>query len=224
MSTTITYVGDGTFLDFYEPVSGKSEWGMDTLTRTMKGSQPNLKAFVQGLAQGQTYTFNFNTYYLQSWECDNEQVFPGVTLLYKGLFGGIPAPFVTGRTIEGSSSQTTSSPVSITYFDFKTQGSISADVMGTAQRRYISRESNYKYITNSRPSTFTYGSLDVPFAIQYIESIITTDAGVSFASGAPAALATALAPSAYLQVTTQTVPVFGSVYFENEDAVTQYST
>ncbi len=220
----ITYVGDGTFQDLYQPVSGKSEWGMDTLTRTMTGSQPNLQAYVQSLAQGQTFVFNFNTYYLQSWECDNDQVFPKVTLLYKGLFGGIPNPFVSGRTIEGCSSLTTSSPVSISYFDFKSQGSVTKDVMGTRTSRYIARESSYKYITTSRPSAPTYTTLDVAFSIQYIQSEITTDAGVTFATNAPAALATALAASAYTLTITQTVPVFGTAFFENEDVVTQYST
>lgn len=220
----IIYKGDGSFLDLFEPVSGKSEWGMDTLTRVMAGAQENLVAFVETLAQGATHSFNGNTYYLQSWEPVNEQVFPKITLLYKGLIDGIPEPFVSGRTVEQSSSQTTDTAVSITYFDFKAQGSVTKDVMGTANRRYLTRESTYKYITSSRPTSPTYVSLDVPMDVIYLESIITTDAGVNFASNAPAALATALAPAITTATTTQTMPVFGTIYFENEDVVIQYST
>lgn len=218
----ITYNGDGTFQDKYEPVPGKSEWGMDTLTRGMQGAQPNLKLFVAGLAQGQTFAFNFNTYYLQTWECDNNQVFPTVTMVYKGLFDGIPAPFTTGRTCEQTSSQTTSSAISITYFDFTTQGSVTKDVMGTRNTRYITREANWKYITIGRPSSPTYTTLDVSFTPQAIQSEITTDAGVTFASNAPSALATALAPAIGNITTTECTPVVGSPYFECTDNVMQY--
>lgn len=225
MSTTITYVGNGAFQDLFEPVAGKSEWGMDTLTRVMSGSQPLLLAFMASLAQGQRYFYNGNNYYLQAWECDNNQVFPKVTMLHKGLNDGIPAPFVTGGTTEQTQSATTSSAISITYFDFATQASVTKDVMGTRTTRSLTRRSNYKYITTTRPTAPTYTTLDIPYDPVVISSIITTDAGVSFASNAPAALATALFPSAYNITTTSVVPVFvGSTprFFECEDEVQQY--
>lgn len=222
--TTTTYVGNGAFEDMYEPVSGKSEWGMDTLTRVMAGKQTSLVSFVNGLNQGDTYSYHGNTYYLQSWEPDNDPVFPKIRMEYKGLFDGIPDPFVSGRTVEQSCSQTTADPVTITYWDAATQSSVTGDVMGTRTSRYITRESTYRYITSSRPSSPTYTALDVAMAIIYLQSEITTDVGANFASNAPAALATALFPSAYLEYTTDTNPVFGTPFFENTDCVIQYST
>lgn len=218
----ITYNGDGSFQDKYEPVPGKSEWGMDTLKRGMQGSQPNLKLFVAGLSQGQVFVFNFNTYYLQTWECDDEQVFPTVTILYKGLVAGIPAPFVTGRTVEQSSSATTNTAISTTYFDFTSQSSVTKNLVGTRNTRYLTREATWKYITVGRPSSPTYNTLDVAYTPEVIESIITTDGGVSWNSNAPSGLATALAPSINVVSTTNTSPVVGSPYFENEDNVIQF--
>lgn len=218
----IIYVGDQAFADKYTPVSGKSEWGMDTLTRAMIGSQPLEVAFIQSLAQGQIFVWNFNNYYLQSWESDNEQVFPTVTLLYKGLNNGIPPPFVTGETMEQTSSATTSSPVTITFFDYETQGPLTKDVTGTRTTRYLTRSAKYKYITSARPTSPTYTTLDVPMAPIVLQSNITTDAGVNYATNAPAALATALAPSISNETTTNCSPVFGSPFFECEDSVMQY--
>lgn len=218
----ITYNGDQSFADKYEPVSGKSEWGMDTLTRGMTGAQPGLVLFMQSLAQGQPFVFNFNTYSLQSWECDNNQVFPTVTLVYKGLYSGIPQPFVSGRTVEQASSQTTASPISTTYFDFASQASVTKDLMGTRNTRYLTREATYRYIHNGRPTGPTYNALDVAYPPEAIESIITTDAGASWTSNAPTALATALAPATYNVATMSCDPVFGTPFFECTDSVMQY--
>ena len=109
--TTITYTGDYAFEDEFEPVPGKSEWGMDTLTRVMAGGQPNLVAFMEGLSQGQSYTFNGNVYYLQTWQPDGGQVYPRVTMNYLGLVGGIPAPKASGGMIEQTISLSASETV-----------------------------------------------------------------------------------------------------------------
>lgn len=225
MSTAITYVGNGAFEDTFEPVAGKSEWGMDTLTRVMAGSQPNLVAFISALAQGQRYFWNGNNYYLQTWECDNNPVFPRVTMLYKGLFAGIPAPFVTGMTTEQTQSASTSDPVEITFWDYATQTSVTRKVSATRTTRSIVRRSNYKYITTVRPTAPTYTALDIPYSPQVITSNIITDAGTNYSTNAPAALATALFPSAYNITTTNVVPVFVGPtpqFFECEDEVQQY--
>lgn len=225
MSVLINYVGNPAFEDLFEPVAGKSEWGMDTLTRVMSGSQPNLLAFMAALAQGARYFYNGNNYYLQTWECDNNQVFPRVTMLYKGLFAGIPAPFVSGGTTEQTQSASTDSPVSITYFDFATQGSVTKDVTATRTTRSLVRRSNYKYITTTRPTGPTYTNLDIAYSPVVITSNIITDAGTNYSTNAPAALATALFPSAYTIATTSVVPVFVGPtpqFFECEDEVQQY--
>ena len=219
---TVIFEGDGSFDDRYEPVSGKSEWGMDTLTRGMSGAQTGLVTFIQGLAQGQTYSWNGNTYYLQSWEPDNDPVFPTVTLFYKGLNDGIPDPFVSGREMEQTSSATTNAPVSITFFDYESQTDVTREVMGTRTTRYRTREATYRYIKSGRPTAPTYTTLDTAMTPIVLQSVITTDAGVSFASNAPAALATALTPSVYTETATNCVPVFGTPFFECEDNVMQY--
>lgn len=218
MSATIvdnvTYVGDISFADAHEPVPSKSEWGMDQINRTMRGGQPNLVAFMEGLGQGASYTFNGNIYYLQTWECDNHPVFPSVSMMYKGLTGGIPPPKASGSTVEQSLTLT-SSMVS----GYK-----------SAQRdiRFLTRQSSTLYIATSAPLTATYG-LDVnfnPYA-HFISSVIrATDTSgndyVYSGADAPAALVTALTPVGYLDIAVpQCTPVVGSPYFECTDTCTR---
>ena len=212
MSTPVTYTGDSTFQDEHEPVPGKTEWGMDTLTRTMAGGQPKLVAFVQGLSQGSSYTFNGNVYYLQTWEPDNGQVFPRVTLNYKGLTGGIPTPKASGVMIEQTISITASS-----VGTYKT---------ATRNIRYVTRKSTTLYIATTRPTLYTYG-LDITFTadnIIILESVITaTDNDgnnyVFSGANAPANLVTALTPAAVAQGFPECAPVVGSPFFECVDNV-----
>lgn len=225
MSTTITYVGNSTivgggnggtwgavlgFIDTHEPVPGKSEWGMDTLMRTMRGTQPNLATFVASLAQGTTYTFNGNTFYLQSWEPDGNPVFPSVTMNYKGLTGGIPTPKASGGTVEQT----------------LTLSAQSVGIYTTATReiRYLTRQSSTLYIATTAPTAGSHG-LDVSFDVysSFISSVIrATDSSgndyVFAGATAPSALVSALTPVGTLdRIVPHSSPVVGSPWHECED-------
>lgn len=102
MSSVIYRPSSGVGYDFelkHTPIATKSDWGIDTLTAEFSGALPGLVAFVAALEQGQTTTYNGQTFYLQSWSDDKDTTYPTVTLTYKGLFAGIPLPLVSGQTI-----------------------------------------------------------------------------------------------------------------------------
>ena len=205
MSATVTYTGDATFDDVHEPVSGKIEWGMDTLTRTMSGKQPLVATFVAGLSQGAAYSFGSNTYYLQTWESDNNPVYPRITLHYKGLVGGIPTPKASGQQITQSVSVTCSSPQAA-----------SRDIT------YVTRQSTTLYIASGRPTGSTY-MLDITFTatnIYTLSSVIRTEDGAIYHGSAPAALVVALTPDTATQSFMQCTPVVGTPYFECSDTAT----
>lgn len=93
---SVAILGSGTFQDLYAPVKGKSEWGLDTLTRRLSGARSLLEAFIATLAQGQIYPPTATAesgYYLQTWEPDDDPNVATITLNYKGLVtGGTPLP------------------------------------------------------------------------------------------------------------------------------------
>lgn len=108
----LSALGRTTFEDASVPVPGKSEFGMDTLTREMEGyvgeNGALLKAFVQGLNQGDTYLFGDILFYLQTWQSNNVTPIATVTLNYKGLEpGGTPEPDAKNEMVSavGSTSQ-----------------------------------------------------------------------------------------------------------------------
>jgi hypothetical protein len=88
-------VGDCTFSDAAIPAAGKSEFGIDTLTRKLSGHRTLLAAFLATLAQGQTYAFNGINFYLQTWEPDENIPTATVSLQYKGLRSPPPVDIQT---------------------------------------------------------------------------------------------------------------------------------
>ena len=236
VSGLVTYIGDpdiigsggvGVFDDMYEPVPGKSEWGMDTLNRLVGGIQPNLVNYMNSLAQGQTYVYNGNTFYLQTWECDNNQVFPKVQLHYKGLIAGIPTPRASGSQIEQSVQ--IAADLGAGVYDPGSSGSSSSIVYTSATRhiQYITRQTVTKYIATARPTTGSYG-LDIDFTIQILNSVITgqgntlggTSSTTWSGANAPAGIVSALTPATYVLSLSECEPVVGSPYFECTDRAT----
>lgn len=217
MSTiSATYEGDATFTDIFTPVPAKSEWGMDTLTRVMCGSVGNLVAFMGALAQAQTYSFNSHTFYLQSWSCDNDNVWPKVTLLYKGLIGGIPSAKVSGKMTSLSASLSCSDPDADT-------------ITATRNFSYFAREATYLYIASGRPTGPSNTTLDTAVTpVIWKSSIVAqskTNGQVTYNGGdAPTGIVTALTPAYYLQSLMECVPVIGTIYFECTDTVQQMAT
>lgn len=187
------------------PIAAKSDWGIDTLTVEMQGAQPGLSAYVATLAQGQTYTYNSQTWYLQSWSDDKDTVYPTVTLVFKGLFSGIPAPFVNGQSIVQT-------------------GTISCTSPEEASRTfsYYTRQTTTRYISTFRPVLPTYTTPDIPFTPVIYKSEIRAADGTLYLGNAPAALVTALTPGAASPSTTMTCNevVAGSPLFECEDVCT----
>ena len=148
MPATTTYKpssGAGyVFDDTTTPVATKAVWGMDTLVRKVQGAQPEEVAYINGLSQGDITNFNGQQWYLQNWDSDHDPIYPTITLNYLGLNDGIPAPFTSGTTVvqTGTISCTTPSKASRTF-------------------SYYTRQSTYRYIKASRPTTPTYTTLDI---------------------------------------------------------------
>jgi hypothetical protein len=86
----ILTTGNAVFDDICAPASGKSEFGMDTLTRKMMGDRSQLAEFLAGLHQGDVLVYNGADFYLQTWQPDESTPWATVTLLYKGLLAGFP--------------------------------------------------------------------------------------------------------------------------------------
>jgi len=187
------------------PIAAKADWGIDTLTVEMWGAQPGLVAYVAGLAQGTTYTYNSQTWYLQSWSDDKDTVYPTVTLTYKGLFSGIPSPLVTGQTIVQS-------------------GTISCTSPSSASRTfsYYTRQTTTRYISTSRPTVPTYTTTDIPYTPFIYKSEIREENGTIYPGSAPAPLVAALTPGAATPQTTMscTEIIAGTALFECEEVCT----
>lgn len=207
MPATTTYkpsTGAGyVFADITTPTAVKSPWGIDSLTRKVQGAQPEEVAYINALAQGDIANFNSQQWYLQSWDSDHDPIYPTITLNYLGLNDGIPAPFTSGTTVvqTGTISCTTPSKASRTF-------------------SYYTRQSTYRYIKASRPTTPTYTTLDIAYTPTIFKSEIRNEDGTVYLGSAPAGLVTALTPVGVVLTTTMTAtPIFGTPYFDCQDNV-----
>lgn len=208
-SPTVIYKpASGTGYDFElksTPIASKSDWGIDTLTAEYQGAMPGLVAYVAGLAQGQTYTYNSNNFYLQSWSDDKDTVYPTVSLNYKGLFSGIPTELVSVSEITQSGTISTTTPEEATRtFTYRTFQTVT------------------RYITTTAPTSATYTTPAVDVDPVIFKSEIRTASGALFLGSVPAALLTALTPSGTDNQTTMSYsqPIAGVNLFECEDVCT----
>ncbi len=211
----VTYVGDVAFEDAMEPRAGKSDWGMDTLTRKMKGASTLLTAFLGTLNQGDIYFYRGQNFYLQTWEADDDPVFSTVTLNHKGLRSGIPAPAaVDETTIQTTSIGADISSLSITNADGTTAKTATRDI------EFYCPQTTWRYITNGRPTAPTYSTIANGRSPIVIRSTITLDNGTRYTGNAPIGLVTALTPALIVKVLgPHDQPIFGTPYFECEDVV-----
>lgn len=194
-----------TFEDKYTPVASKNEWGIDVLTRAQWGAQPGLVTFIQALAQGQTYSYNGGTWYLQTWECDNDEVYPTVTMTYMGLMGGIPAPKTDGEEadLQGTFSVTSPSSATMTY-------------------SYTGRVGIYRYITSGRPTFPTYTAPDIDVEPVIWKSVVYNADGTRYLGNVPAPLLAALTPVGHNDNALMScTPIVGSPWFACVDRVTR---
>lgn len=199
------------FEDITQPVTGKDEWGLDTLERTLKGPAHLFRACSEALRQGAEY----RGYFLQSWRPIDHPYAPGFSLTYKGCQNGIPNPLIAiGRCELMSSINATN--LYVTY-----HGKVIVEA--TREIKYIAPHASYRYITDREPSGPRYSSARVS-GVQVIDSrtYITFDDGTSqvLVGAAPAAVATALFATPVVFVTgPSAVQVFGTPFWECEDQV-----
>lgn len=237
-------LGRTTFEDAFVPVPGKNEFGMDTLSRTMKGYVGDLATFITGLRQGQTFDFAESLFYLQSWQPSNSTPESSVDLLYKGLVtGGTPIPDVQTEIVPASGSISASYPdenngsgrhyktivlwrYQFTAPDLETV--TSDEPVGTRpvyttgvtmEFTYDAVQTVYRYVMVGKPSRPRYFQVDIPRVPTIKRSRITTADGSVYGNNAPAAFAD-LVPTVQNKVVGFTAKnVIGSPYYECIDVV-----
>lgn len=247
MSTGL--LGSGTFLDRYAPVKGKSEWGMDTLTRRLSGARTLLETFISTLAQGDAYPAGSpNPYYLQTWESDDDPNVATITLNYKGLLaGGTPTPKAVSQIVPA---------VGQTEADYSTEGIVQGVPLGREYRTdliagtgetpgpgeygtsiqffrkryalaarmeftYRAVQTTYRYVTVGRPFGPSYVFPDIPYpAILERARIILNDGTVLPRTNWE--LFFGLTPAViYKNISFICEPIIGSPWFECEDVAQQ---
>lgn len=197
-------LGSCGFDDCCVPLKGKSEWGMDTLTRKMMGARSLAIAFNATLAQGQAYQF----YYLQTWDWDDNPNVATVTLNYKGLMpGGTPTPDVqtevvsaVGRTTKDYSTE--NDGIGRLYNDAVISqpgaGEVPVDpppgflggtvqyrvhkyaVGATMQFNYKAIQAQIRYISVGQPSGPLYSAVNIHFDPSFDNARIITSDGATF--------------------------------------------
>lgn len=234
---TLSALGRTTFEDANIPVPGKSEFGMDTLTRKMTGYVGGLASFVSSLAQGQTFNFGGALFYLQTWQPDEGTPVSSVMLNYKGV-KGTPLPIIESEIISASGAKSadytsensgkgriyrqnvvygtgTQSNVIVATQDIYTTG---AQIEFT----YDAAQSTYRYINVGKPTGPRYSALDITHTPKIKTARVTTADGASYGILAPIALGPSLVPAPRLVVAGfASRPVVGSPYYECQDTVRQ---
>jgi hypothetical protein len=213
-------IGDCNFGDIHTPVRSKDEWGVDVLTRRMQGASSLLAAFIATLTQGQT----LQGFYLQTWDDDKHPIKPVVTLTYKGLFSGIPAPIAVNDIVQqtGSVSANFSSENGGKGFQYgiDASGAPLYAVGATREFAYFAPQTVWRYIRNGQPTGPSYSNIGFIAHPSIIKSRIVTSDGAPFGGNAPAGLVSALGLSAGLMtVGFRSVPIIGTPYFECQDIV-----
>jgi hypothetical protein len=211
----ILYYGTEEFDDVCAPCEGKSDWGVDTLTRRVRGARNLLGAYIFGLAQGQAAPSNGN-FFLQSWEPDDsDPVWGNVVLQYKGFKNGtIPDPIIIPRIIEASGS-------SSHYFDPPYDwGGDEPAISAVMEYTYYAGETVYRYITNGQPTNASHGILYTSYATSMKRSRITLDDGTVFGGNAPVGIMSAVQPVVAVNVVGFSAnKIHGTSYWEAEDVV-----
>lgn len=239
---SLANLGSCTFQDVYAPAKGKSEWGMDTLTRRLSGARSLLDAYIATLAQGQVY----QGYYLQSWQPDEDPVVANITLEYKGLLtGGTPTPTqeteivsAVGRTTKDYSTEGTVGLVNLGRLYANTliastgeapaPGDFGTSVQFIKKRyalsaymefTYKSPQTIYRYISVGRPVAARFSSVGFDYTLIIEDARIVTSDGMIF-SGRTQENFFDLTPVAENKVVSfMAKPVIGSPYWECQDII-----
>lgn len=232
----ILITGNAAFDDTCRPLKGKNEWGVDTLVRRVKGDRALAPAYIAALAQGNTFVLAGSTYYLQTWDADEDAVWATITLNYKGLLGEIPDPIVSNDIVRLSG--TTSADYStenggrgrvyrkeVTYKPYPQQNVIDAekDIYATGASMdftYETGETIYRYISNGQPDEAANDTLGFTPVARIIRARATTSDGTSYGLSMPIEIGPSLLPAEVTNVVGfSTQPIIGTPYFECQDIV-----
>jgi len=241
------YIGQTNFDDVCQPIYSKSEYGIDVITRKMRGAAPNLLSFLNSLQQGQPMTqlgtidlgnvfggfgrsSGLSSFALQTWTSDDDPVYPTVTLSYKGLLNGVlPKPIASNS----ESLQSTTITCAITTTDTVESGGKTLTLSGNATRsiQYIANQTEWKYVSNQRvdggtQTEITGRSPIVLYSVIRDENASDADGNkfplVFTGQNAPGIYVVALTPAEIIQQTAfecQIVP--GTPYFEISESQTR---
>ena len=246
---SLTLIGDCTFAESCPPAPGKNDWGVDTLVRKLTGAQSLRAAFEATLGQGQTYSYNSVTYYLQTWQWDDRVAISTVTLNYKGLRNGTPNPVVINEIVGASGStsanfETKNNGLGVIYrteLVLDDQGNPKQDdgqgapffigiggfkykniyCLGAQMEfTYNAGQTVYRYIANGQPSSPTNSALGFSYTPRIKRVRVTTNDGATFGILMPLAIGSALEPAMVVRaVGFSSQPIFGTPYFECQDTV-----
>lgn len=191
------------------PKAGKDEWGADTLERELRGPACLYDQWYDALGQGAQYQDNGVTYYVQTITPIRDKIFPGATIIFKGLRNGFPKQLVSGGQVDLSGTITCSAPQ-----------------QASRTVKYSSWRTVYRYILNKVPTGPANGTIDVNIdpSKQIYQSEITLASGVIIYGNAPPDLVAALTPVGFYDLSTldSYQPIVGSPYYECQDTVTRY--
>lgn len=238
---SVALLGRTGFEDMFAPAKGKSEWGMDTLTRKMCGARSGLDTFIAGLTQGDIY----QGYFLQTWDINDDADVAIVTLEYKGLItGGTPKPDIqnnivsaVGRASKSYLDQNSGLGItlrSIVLWKFQyaapeTIGDLDVHVgtrivytqSATLEYTYHATESRYRYISVGNLGGPRYTSSASSYTPTIERARYTTSDGMTYGrDNASVVAALGISPRLTEKVVSSiSRPVIGSPYYECEDIV-----
>lgn len=235
--------GNAVFDDVCRPLKGKNEFGVDTLVRKVKGDRALAEAYIAALAQVLAFELAGSTYYLQTWDPDDDPVWATITLTYKGLLNGTPPPDIQTEIV--SAAGTTSSSFALennglgrpyrkdllwTLTNSIPTDSLDSGIVGTGIRTryttgatmqftYRAVQSRYRYVRIGKPSGPIYAHIDVPVpAIELDQVRIVLSDGVVY--GRESIAEFALQPTGRERVISfSSQHVIGTPYYECEDVV-----
>ena len=216
----IIYTGDPSIDDVCLPLKGKNEWGVDTLTRKVKGARYLGAAYLAALAQGQIY----QGYYLQTWAPDEEEFWVEITLNYKGVLFGTPRPLVINSIVPSSGGKSA---------DYSSENSGKGrayrkdqqgkDVYATGAQiefSYDCPQTVYRYISVGQPDGPRNSALGFGAFPRIINARVTVSDGTTYGLSVPFSIGPSLLPSAQtVTVGFTSTPIVGTPYFECEDVV-----
>lgn len=232
-------VGRCGFEDANTPVPGKSDWGMDAISRKLTGHISLLSDFIATLEQGQVYLWNGTPFYLQTWNPDESAPIASVTLNYVGLIRGTPPPEIrnevaiaAGNTSASfaaennglgrlyakdliwSFADTVPDNFSTTYKGYRDRYAVSA----TMEFTYRTVTTTYRYVSVGQPAGPSYTGVQAAFSPTIERVRIITSDGQIFGSAHIAVFG--LTPVQLEQVISfQSQPVFGSPFYLCQDVV-----